>query len=332
MKIKSAIITVFLWLISIVPCLVLAQEDMNGSRDHPKVPRIEGSYIVGYAFSDYDEGAFIDHVKEVSGNQVEVIDLKVEGERTRIVYVVPSSLSNIGIRRNYKEAFAVLGGVTEHFSCRNESCPRNLGDVFIWPKGRRIPTPLDAAAFYNSTNYYQNQSYWHATVVGSDTNYWVSVYSAERPSSKWKGQHFVHLEIVESSAFESALKFVNAEEMNQQIASEGRVALYGIQFDFDSAKLTPESSATIGEIAKALADDPGLTLYVVGHTDNEGSLQYNRNLSSQRAKSVVDRLVSEYGVDSGRLEPIGVGPVAPVASNDSEEGQSLNRRVELVKQ
>jgi OOP family OmpA-OmpF porin len=332
MKTKYANIAVFLWLLSIVPCLVLAQEDMNGSRDHPKVPRIEGSYIVGYAFSDYDEGAFIDHVKEVSGNQVEVIDLKVEGERTRIVYVVPSSLSNIGIRRNYEEAFAALGGVTEHFSCRNESCPRNLGDAFIWTQGRRIPTPLDASAFYYSTNYYQNQSYWHATVVGSDTNYWVSVYSAERPSSKWKGQHFVHLDIVESSAFESALEFVNAEEMNQQIASEGRVALYGIQFDFDSAKLTPESSATIGEIAKTLADDPGLTLYVVGHTDNEGSLQYNRNLSSQRAKSVVDRLVSEYGVDSGRLEPIGVGPVAPVASNDSEEGQSLNRRVELVKQ
>jgi len=332
MKTKSANIAVFLWLISIVPCLVLAQEDMNGSRDHPEVPRIEGSYIVGYAFSDYDEGVFIDHVKEVSGNRVEIIELKVEGERTRIVYVAPSSLSNIGIRRNYEEALAVLGGVTEHFSCRNESCPRNMGDVFIWPERRRIPTPLNAPAFYNSPIYYKNQSYWHATVEGSDSNYRVSVYSAERPSSKWKGQHFVHLEIVESSVFESALEFVNAKEINQQIASEGRVALYGIQFDFDSAKLMPESSSTIGEIAKALADDPDLSLYVVGHTDNEGSLQYNRNLSSQRAESVVDRLVSVHGVDPERLEPIGVGPVAPVASNDSEEGRALNRRVELVKQ
>lgn len=332
MKTKPANIAVFLWLVSIFPCLVLAQEDMNGSRDHPEIPRIEGFYIVGYAFSDYDEGVFIDHVKEGNGNRVEITELTVEGERTRIVYVAPSNLSNIGIRRNYQEALAALGNVTEHFSCRNESCPRNLGDAFIWPEGRRIPTPLNASNFYYSTNYYQNQSYWHATVEGSDSNYQVSVYSAERPSSKWKGQHFVHLEIVESSAFESALKFVNAEDMNQQIASQGRVALYGIQFDFDSAKPTPESSSTIGEIAKALADDSDLTLYVVGHTDNEGSLQYNRNLSSQRAGSVVERLVSLHGVDSGRLESIGVGPVAPVASNDSEEGRALNRRVELVKQ
>jgi outer membrane protein OmpA-like peptidoglycan-associated protein len=140
------------------------------------------------------------------------------------------------------------------------------------------------------------------------------------------------LEIVESSTFESTLEFVNAKEMSQQISSEGRVALYGIQFDFDSAKLTPESSSTIGEIAKALADDPDLTLYVVGHTDNGGSLQYNRNLSSHRASSVVDMLVNVHGVDPGRLEPVGVGPVAPVASNDSEEGRALNRHVELVKQ
>jgi len=71
---------------------------------------------------------------------------------------------------------------------------------------------------------------------------------------------------------------------------------------------------------------------VVGHTDNAGALAGNIDLSKRRAASVVQALTTQYGIPAARLQAYGDGPYAPVASNDSEDGRSLNRRVELVKQ
>ena len=70
---------------------------------------------------------------------------------------------------------------------------------------------------------------------------------------------------------------------------------------------------------------------MVGHTDNQGEYGVNRFLSEQRAAAVIDALVAGRGVESGRLRPVGVAFAAPVASNKTEEGRVLNRRVELVK-
>ena len=88
----------------------------------------------------------------------------------------------------------------------------------------------------------------------------------------------------------------------------------------------------MAEIAKLLKADPNLKVYVVGHTDNTASLDLNLKLSRERAEAVAQALVSGHGIDAGRLIGQGVGPLAPVASNDSEEGRAKNRRVELVKQ
>jgi outer membrane protein OmpA-like peptidoglycan-associated protein len=69
----------------------------------------------------------------------------------------------------------------------------------------------------------------------------------------------------------------------------------------------------------------------VGHTDNVGALAANLELSRKRAAAVVQALTTQ-GVAADRLQPFGNGPYAPLASNDSEDGRTLNRRVELVKQ
>jgi len=78
--------------------------------------------------------------------------------------------------------------------------------------------------------------------------------------------------------------------------------------------------------------DAGLKVYVVGHTDNVGGLEPNMKLSQERAEAVVQALVSTHGIVASRMKGYGVGPFAPVSSNDSEEGRAKNRRVELVKQ
>lgn len=71
---------------------------------------------------------------------------------------------------------------------------------------------------------------------------------------------------------------------------------------------------------------------MVGHTDNVGDAAMNMDLSRRRAGAVVDALAAKYGVVASRLNAVGVGPFAPVASNETEEGRGKNRRVELVKQ
>ena len=71
---------------------------------------------------------------------------------------------------------------------------------------------------------------------------------------------------------------------------------------------------------------------IIGHTDNKGTLDYNLGLSGRRADAVVKALAAKYGIDAKRLTSRGLGPLAPIASNRSEEGQAKNRRVEMVEQ
>ncbi len=123
----------------------------------------------------------------------------------------------------------------------------------------------------------------------------------------------------------------NAKSLARDISSTGHASVYGIHFDFNKTTVKPESEPTLKEIAKLLKQNPKLNLYVVGHTDSVGKIDYNMQLSNARAKAIVKALITKYGVSQNRLSSYGVGPLAPVASNETEEGRALNRRVELVK-
>jgi OmpA-OmpF porin, OOP family len=124
----------------------------------------------------------------------------------------------------------------------------------------------------------------------------------------------------------------DANALAQGIKDSGKAAVYGIYFDTGKAEIKPASEPSLKEIAKLLQAQPKLGLYVVGHTDNAGAFSYNIKLSQDRAASVVKALVGRYGIAAARLQPFGAGPVAPVASNQVEEGRAKNRRVELVAQ
>ena len=119
--------------------------------------------------------------------------------------------------------------------------------------------------------------------------------------------------------------------MASSLQDTGRVALYGIYFDFNKADVKPESAATLQQIARLLGSDTALKLVVTGHTDNVGSFETNRALSERRARAVVGELVTHYSISGERLFPFGVSFAAPAASNDTEEGRAKNRRVELVR-
>lgn len=124
----------------------------------------------------------------------------------------------------------------------------------------------------------------------------------------------------------------DAAAMANDINLTGHVAVYGIYFDSGKSLIKPESAQAIAEIAKLLKGQPGLKLHVVGHTDNEGSVESNIKLSQDRAEAVLKALTGEHGIAAARLRSYGCGQFAPVASNDNDAGRAKNRRVELVKQ
>ena len=127
-------------------------------------------------------------------------------------------------------------------------------------------------------------------------------------------------------------KTVDSATLNSNLASTGQVNVYGIHFDFDKANIKPESKTQLDEIAKLLTANPTLKLRVTGHTDNKGSAAHNQVLSGHRADAIVAALVTNYAIAADRLTSAGLGASMPVASNDTDQGRALNRRVELVKQ
>jgi OmpA-OmpF porin, OOP family len=104
-----------------------------------------------------------------------------------------------------------------------------------------------------------------------------------------------------------------------------------VGFDTNRTEIKPESKPTLEQIADLMKREPSLKLLVVGHTDNVGDFERNRDLSQRRAESVANALVTGFGITPDRLVPFGVSYAAPVASNATAEGRSQNRRVELVR-
>jgi OOP family OmpA-OmpF porin len=141
----------------------------------------------------------------------------------------------------------------------------------------------------------------------------------------------IRLSIVEREIMKQEI-VADAAAMGDDITNTGHVSVYGIFFDSGKAEIKPESDAAIEQISKLLLNNASLKLYVVGHTDNVGTIDANMKLSKDRADAVVNTLVTKYGIQPVRLKSYGVASIVPVTTNDNEEGRAKNRRVELVKQ
>ena len=107
------------------------------------------------------------------------------------------------------------------------------------------------------------------------------------------------------------------------------IRLNNIFFDTGKWDLKSESFNELNRVSQLLKDNPAMTIEISGHTDNVGAEDFNILLSGNRAKAVVDYLLSQ-GIASERLNSKGFGKAKPVASNDTEEGRKENRRVEFT--
>jgi len=146
--------------------------DMPGSKDHPKIPRVAGTTIVGFAESSYGEGTFM-----TGAVKRELVSDTVEGKRTRIMYLGPTDLSPLAVLRNYQQAFADLGEVKEVYTCKGNDCFLNLGQIFTWRDSNRISNIFKRSEHLYSFGY-SDQIYWYGKVTSPESLYHVSVYSA----------------------------------------------------------------------------------------------------------------------------------------------------------
>src|SRR4051812_28777502 len=300
-------------------------KDVAG-RDHPLLKRYEGSVIVEYTQKAFEEYRIIlgkslnPSATESSGKRVEK-EQAVEGKITRITYFAPKGRAPLEVFRNYENELKALGAETLFAG----SGADGLGYMF-----GQLPQyhDLDGQLFeYSGTNarygaYKIGDNYVVIYAVAFD--YGATHHTIE------KGQVAVQVDVIESKPMEEKMVTVDASEMDKQIATNGKVALYGIYFDFNKAEVKPESETALTEIGKLLKTRPALAVLVVGHTDAAGSFESNRGLSQRRAEAIVSALVSKQGIDRKRLFPVGVSFASPVATNTTEEGRAKNRRVELV--
>lgn len=164
-----------------------------------------------------------------------------------------------------------------------------------------------------------NNAYYSIKKSGMET--WAHVYA--------RNVGYYTLTIVEKREMVQYV-IADAAQMARDIQDAGKVALYGIYFDSDKSEIKPESEPALREIAKFLNENPSMKIYVVGHTDSDGSFEHNQTLSEARSKSVVKELTGKYGIAAARLAGYGVGPLCPIQNNRNAEGKAKNRRVELV--
>ena len=291
----------------------LPKADIKRGQDHPLVGRVKGSFLAGYAVKDFD---VLKVPLKFSFQRSKVLKVKeLEGKIYYLYYAVSPRVTPVAVQRTYLRSLKAKG-----FRKVSGCTPCSKSGVLLFSDllEKRIISKWSAIG-PNSISYLLMKGNYKGKEVH------VVLYTYDSG-----GITHIRLRIIEKEPLRLKLEVVTAEEIKRSIAERGSVSIYGIYFDHDSYVVKPESKKALDEIARFLKQNPGVKLYVVGHTDNTGSYKYNLKLSRQRAKAVVNKLVKEYGISPKRLIPVGVGPVAPKDTNKTEEGRANNRRVELV--
>ena len=238
-------------------------------------------------------------------------DRRLEGHITRIAYRTNPGPSILEVSRNFETQLAKAGFETL-VACDSDAC----GGIPFTEAIDALPIPqmwIDGFNYrYYASRKGESGRETYATVLVSKNN------------------DEVHAQLVVAVVGVLQNKMVDADAMAKGLREEGHIALYGIYFDTDKSVIKPESRPTLDEIAKLLRAQPQANVIIVGHTDSQGKFDYNMDLSRRRAEAVATELAKSYKISNTRLKTAGVGFLAPVGPNSTDDGRALNRRVELV--
>jgi len=296
-------------LLFLAPTAAGAQtRDVAGAKDFPGIGRFGGSIISGYQVKDFDAA----RIQAAPFKNDKPADARrLEGRITRIAYRTNPGPSILEVSRNFETQLTKAGFETL-LACDTDAC----GGIPFTEAIDALPIPQ---MWVDGFNYH----YFAGRKADSGRETYASVVVSENNK-----EIYAQLIVAELGAIEN--KMVDAAAMAKGLGEAGHIALYGIYFDTDKAVIKPESRPTLEQIAKLLAGQPQLNVFIVGHTDSQGTFDYNLDLSRRRAEAIATELVKSYRIAQPRLRTAGVGLLAPIGSNVSEAGRALNRRVELV--
>ena len=246
--------------------------DVAGAKDYPGIGRFGGSVITGYQVKDFDaarmQGAAFKDGKPADAR-------RLEGRITRIAYRTNPGPSILEVSRNFETQLAKAGFETL-LACDVDAC----GGIPFSEAIDALPIPQ---MWVDGFNY----RYFAGRKVDGGRETYASVIVSEN-----NREIYAQLVVAELGAIEN--KMVDAAAMAKGLGEAGHIALYGIYFDTDKAVVKPESRPTLEQIAKLLAGQPQLNVFIVGHTDNQGAYDYNLDLSRRRAEAVAAELVKNF--------------------------------------
>lgn len=302
---------------------LFAQTDKSGCEDHPVITRYPGAVTEYCDTKNHSEFAVATGPE--TGYRTISEWTNVAGKQTRIYYSLKGDKIVSEVYQNYltalkKSEFNLLANKMHQE--RNVSTDVG-GNTWLNTFYKSNPFPSNVGIKINMGSGSLGGTFYIAAKKG---NVYIAV-SGKRYSDN---ETVVLLDVIETEEMEDNLITVNADFIADKLFKEGKIALQGILFDHNKATIKDESKPLLEEIAKFLKANPAVVIFVVGHTDMTGEVQYNIDLSNQRAKAVIDYLINNYQIAGSRLSPYGVGPLSPVDNNTSESGKANNRRVELV--
>jgi OmpA-OmpF porin, OOP family len=304
-----------------------AYKERKGGQDHPLVSRYQGAILHNYGVVNFEQVQV-----PVSGTAQET----VEGKVFNYYYVIPAGRSELEVFRTYKAAlekagFMLLAACEAERECEKQHLHRSAiewtNKTNAWVGGYDPMSRMD-----NNGNYPPRYLAARLKRPAGDVTLQLTILP---PSSTQKDNGVggpMFLQVIEAKPMETGNVTVNAEAIAKGLAADGKLALYGIFFDTGKADIKPESKAQLDEMAKLMTAQKKLKVYIVGHTDNQGTLEANLLLSQKRADAIVAALAKDYKVDPKRMQARGTASFSPLMSNASEAGRARNRRVELVEQ
>jgi OOP family OmpA-OmpF porin len=263
--------------------------------------------------------------------KAKLVTKMVEGKISNKIYWAPKGKSALEVFRNFQQALSGAGFETL-YQCDTAQCEKDSaqGSIVRWAEKANWQVTGDSY-IQRIFEYKPGFHYLHSrkNVSTGMVDIQIGLRDAENENDN-KGRVQQFIQIVESANIEVGLVTVNAKAISDSLKRDGKIALYGILFDTSKASIKTESNATLEEMAKTLKNDAAIKVFIVGHTDNQGNVEANVNLSLQRAQAVVDVLSKRFGIAADRLQARGVANFSPVANNLDENGRAKNRRVEMV--
>jgi len=305
---------------------VYSQNDVEGSKDHPLIPRFPGSTIV--YFNNIENGKYEftlgPLVKQIPDEDYKLTDSRIiEGNITQIQYKINET--DFMKVANYYEHSLKANGLEIAAIIKAEKPMEAAGRNWTLVVFKDLPQ--------------KEKSNIAGTKTGNDNRYYIAGHMHRLNRKAYftmiinefdKGEVYVQADIISSENYPIKREILSSELIEQNINEDGYALINGIYFEFNSAEIREESKPAFEEVAEYLKKNMGISLYVVGHTGMSGKFDYLMALSKNMAEAVIKILASRYNINPQRLIPQGIGPLSPITTNQNIDGRNFNQRIELV--